>query len=401
MANMPTGSYVGLSSAINDVDGYDVYDIPREFKNESATGFLVCRITFRQTATAITVHNTTDLRGRTPGTASGTAITGGTEFADNQFKIFAVGDNTKIVDLDLVGITTGNTRTIEIPNYDMIIPGGTVAASTDLYYAGGKRLQTTPNGAYILNGSYFFDFYLDATDSYIVNKSPGTNFKLMLFDSDSNQHAVLTGVPDGAVELYYGGVKKFETHDGGVHIYGDSATTSVLNFLGSGGVLLGRWAAGSSALTLQVGTSFENGIIVWENGAVDLHYNNIKTVSTTATGLDTLFANEWTKQQGFNEDTITSSSNAVAWNLTTDQCTLHTLTEHTTISEPTNMQAGSTYHLRVVQAAGVYTLAWNAVFKWGVPGVPAAPAADGDYVVFSFYCDGTNMIGAEFNRTEA
>jgi len=61
MMNMPTGSYNGLSNAINDVDGYDVYDIPREFKEDSATGFLVCRITFRQTASAITVHNTTDL----------------------------------------------------------------------------------------------------------------------------------------------------------------------------------------------------------------------------------------------------------------------------------------------------------------------------------------------------
>jgi len=121
MMNMPTGSYNGLSNAINDVDGFDVYDIPRQFKEESATGFLVCRITFRQTASTITVHNTTDLRGRTPGSASGTSLVAGTEFADNQFKVYNVADDTKIVDMDLSGLTSPSTRTITPADADMTI----------------------------------------------------------------------------------------------------------------------------------------------------------------------------------------------------------------------------------------------------------------------------------------
>jgi len=112
-------------------------------------------------------------------------------------------------------------------------------------------------------------------------------------------------------------------------------------------------------------------------------------------------AAEWSKQQNFNEAAITSSSNSVAWNLDDAQCAVHTLTENTTIAAPTNMNAGGTYVLRVVQAAGVYTLAFNAVFDWGEESAPAAPAASGDVAVFSFYSDGTNMYGGEFVRVEA
>jgi hypothetical protein len=362
------------------------------------------------------VHNTTDLRGRTPGTASGTAITGGTEFADNQFKIFAVGDNTKIVDLDLSNIVTGNTRTIEIPNYDMVIPGGTVAGATVLYYAGLRAFATSSLGVGVYrtaNPAMWLDIQMDSAggaDFYV--KYPGAKYNVYGRNvGDSANNAMIVADPDGAAELYFAGVKKFETNTNGGEITGRLIIRGAVEHI----YLFDTGDADSlDLISIQKTTDtfnirfYDNSEVAYVSafsatlaGATELYFAGAKTVETTATGLDTLFANEWTKQQGFNEDTITSSSNAVAWNLTTDQCTLHTLTEHTTISEPTNMQAGSTYHLRVIQAAGLYTLAWNAVFKWGVPGVPAAPAADGDYVVFSFYCDGTNMIGAEFNRTEA
>jgi len=112
-------------------------------------------------------------------------------------------------------------------------------------------------------------------------------------------------------------------------------------------------------------------------------------------------AREWSTQQNFNEAAITSSGNAVAWDADAAQCALHTLTENTTISAPSNLNAGGTYVLRVVQAAGVYSLAFNAVFKWGAESAPVAPAANGDIIVLTFYSDGTNMYGGEFIREEA
>lgn len=111
-------------------------------------------------------------------------------------------------------------------------------------------------------------------------------------------------------------------------------------------------------------------------------------------------ANEWTRQQNFNELAITSSGNSVAWNLDTAQCAYHNMTQNTTIANPTNKKAGGTYILRVRQSAS-YTLSWNSVFKWGQAPTPAEPAASGDVVIFSFYSDGTNMYGAEVVREEA
>jgi len=116
---------------------------------------------------------------------------------------------------------------------------------------------------------------------------------------------------------------------------------------------------------------------------------------------DRSIAAEWTAQQNFDESAITSTSNATAWDLDTAQCAVHILTEDTTISAPTNMNAGGTYVLRVVQAAGVYTLAWNAVFDWGAQSASAAPSASGDVIIVSFYSDGTTMYAAEFSRVEA
>jgi hypothetical protein len=111
-------------------------------------------------------------------------------------------------------------------------------------------------------------------------------------------------------------------------------------------------------------------------------------------------AREWTKQQNFDEATLTSAA-SVAWDTNTAQCAVLTLGHNATIAAPSNLNAGGTYMLRVVQAAGVYTLAFNAVFKRGAATTPTAPAANGDVVIFSFYSDGTNMYGVEAVREEA
>jgi hypothetical protein len=220
MMNMPSGSYTGLNNAINDVDGYDVYDIPRQFKEDSSTGFLICRITFRQTSSAITVHNTTDLRGRTPGTASGTSLVAGTEFADNQFKLYNVLDITKICDMDLSNITTGNIRTIEIPDADMVIPTGTVAGATVLNFAGSPKFETTTAGVKLLDTQPVFgiwsDFdHADNRNFVIYNDAFGS-----LWFKKSNDkwgdpvaqgHPVLKLSVTGAVELHFAGAKKLET----------------------------------------------------------------------------------------------------------------------------------------------------------------------------------------------
>jgi hypothetical protein len=294
MINLPTGSYLSLSSAINDVDGYDTYSIPAQFSRESSTGMLVCRVTMKYAAAGggtLTVENTTDLRGSTPGTVSGSISFGTTEFPDNTFKIFDNTDDTKEIQFLLDGLTTSTTRVITPADADM------------------KILSSTNHD--------------DLTDG-----------------GDTTLHD-------------HDGISENTTHrssNGSDHGYIDQDVTS------------------GASPTLK-GTNFD--------------------------------AAEWTEQQGFNETAITSTSNSVAWDLDSNQTARHTLTENTTFAAPTNQQQGTTYYLRVIQAAGLYTIAWNSVFKWGEASTPAAPAASGDEVLFAFYSDGTNMIAVEANRQEA
>jgi hypothetical protein len=246
------------------------------------------------------VHNTTDLRGRTPGTASGTSIGGDTEFADNQFQIFNILDNTKIFDFDLDAITTGNTRTATVPDANI-------------------TMLTTPKHDNLTDGG-----------------ETTLHFHNALKD-DGQLGALYT--KDAAFVANFGGVPKLQTVNGGAVVIG-------------------------------------------------------KLVSDDTDG------NEWTSAQNFDETALTSTSNAVAWDVESNQDAVHTLTEHTTVSAPSNLKAGGFYSLRVIQAAGAYTLAWNAVFKFGSAN-PDEPAANGDVVIYSFRSDGTNLYGVDAVREEA
>lgn len=142
MCNLPNGSYVGGGNAIIDADGYDVTNIPHEFAHDSTTGFLICRLTCHQTPSGTWILvNTTDLRGAVVGAAAGAGTTGAaiTDFADNQFTVYSVADDTKIVDFDLSTLTTGNTRTITPANADMTLLSTT--QYTDLTDSGDTTLH--------------------------------------------------------------------------------------------------------------------------------------------------------------------------------------------------------------------------------------------------------------------
>ena len=205
---------------------------------------------------------------------------------------------------------------------------------------------------------------------------------------DNTHHYLGT---DGDLDIYhtgaYGGI---DNDTGGLYI--DGATGESIFFRN----------ASTLAITIgsdQVTTFVKHVVGPSSDPTTDYQYANKNYCDTYFGELAT--AKEWTAQQNFNELAITSSSNATAWNTDTAQCAVHTLTENTTISAPSNLNAGGHYTLRVVQAAGVYTLAFNAVFKWGEATTPVAPAANGDVVIFSFYSDGTNMYGVDAVRVEA
>jgi len=148
MINMPSGSYGNNSGgrAINDDEDYVDYSIPNDFRG---TGFLIAAITVSRAGSTITIQNTADLRGLYPSTsAGGGGPLGGTEFADNVFRIQDEGDTTKQIAFEGSTITTGNTRTITVPDTDVDL-GNIAINASDITTIEGE--QTTQNAAIALN----------------------------------------------------------------------------------------------------------------------------------------------------------------------------------------------------------------------------------------------------------
>lgn len=122
--NLPTGSYNVLSDALQDVDGFDVYDMPREWSIESSTGFYTCRITLKHSNVGggtWTHISTTDLRRVGPFGVTGGVGATITDFSDGQFSVFYALDNTAGVVFDCSGITTGNFRSVAWPDEDITV----------------------------------------------------------------------------------------------------------------------------------------------------------------------------------------------------------------------------------------------------------------------------------------
>ena len=104
-------------------------------------------------------------------------------------------------------------------------------------------------------------------------------------------------------------------------------------------------------------------------------------------------AQEYTATQNFNATTLTSTTNAVAWDASANQVVSHTLTENTTFSAPTNLVDGAFYSLAIIQDSGAsgYTVAFNAVFKFigGTAPTWTTTASARDYI--SFRSNGANL----------
>lgn len=100
----------------------------------------------------------------------------------------------------------------------------------------------------------------------------------------------------------------------------------------------------------------------------------------------------WTKQQYFGEATLTDAVNIV-WVLDDAQTAKVTLQGNRTLDNPTTMQAGGTYLLRIIQdATGGRTLAYGTAYKFpnGLAPTLTTPANAVD--LLSCVSDGTSMF---------
>lgn len=104
--------------------------------------------------------------------------------------------------------------------------------------------------------------------------------------------------------------------------------------------------------------------------------------------------NNWTAQQYFATQTITSSLGVLDWDLNTEQVAVTTLTEDTTLNAPTNQQNGGQYRLLVIQnGTGGWALNFNGVYVPAVSGgsLPTIATGVSEYTLLNFDSDGTNM----------
>lgn len=109
--------------------------------------------------------------------------------------------------------------------------------------------------------------------------------------------------------------------------------------------------------------------------------------------VNTANVNSWTGQQYFAQQTLTDGVN-ISWNLNTQQTAVVTLAGNRTLDNPTNMVAGGTYILRVVQdGTGSRTLAYGANYLWPGGTAPTLSTAANAVDILTFVSDGTNMYG--------
>lgn len=171
-------------------------------------------------------------------------------------------------------------------------------------------------------------------------------------------------------------------------------------------------ATGAGAFAYETGATLRTSIGVGTSDspqftAVNIGHATDTTITRSAAGViqvegDTIAmlgtAQEWTARQNFNETSLTSTTNAVAWDVSSNQVVSHTLTENTTVSAPTNAPAGSFVAFRAIQdsSGGAYTLGWNAVFKFAGGTAPTMTATNGAVDVYVFWSDGTNLYSVGY-----
>ena len=107
-------------------------------------------------------------------------------------------------------------------------------------------------------------------------------------------------------------------------------------------------------------------------------------------------AHVWAKAQSYGEGTLTDQA-SIAWDVEADPVAKVTLDGNRTLTNPTNMTAGATYILRVIQdgVTGGRTLAYGSAYLFPGGTAPTLSTAVSAVDILTFYCDGTYLYGVE------
>lgn len=248
----------------------------------------------------------------------------------NDLDIYHDGSNSRIVDTGTGNfiISSNQLQVNNAANTEVqakFIENGPV----ELYHNGNKKLETgqygvivtgtlgasnvdlDDNAKAIFGTSQDFEIYHDGTKSRLHSASHAISIRsggvFGVFNGDGTEEMILA-TPDGAVELYYDDSKKVETYSSGIKLNGTSNTW----IQDSGKLICG---AGSDLQVYHDGTSSyidnntnhlyirnnvdddddgniyiqaksgENGIIVQDDGPVQLYHDNTQRLATSNDGV--------------------------------------------------------------------------------------------------------------------
>lgn len=104
-------------------------------------------------------------------------------------------------------------------------------------------------------------------------------------------------------------------------------------------------------------------------------------------------------QAGFQSQSITSSSSHIAWDANAAQNAKHTLTENTTLDNPTNTLEGMVYVVTFTQhASSPKTLSFGTMYKFPGGAIPALTAANSAVDKLVCQKDGSNLSCVMINN---
>jgi len=162
--------------------------------------------------------------------------------------------------------------------------------------------------------------------------------------------------------------------------------------IGSGGASATLTTSGTYDLVLDTNKGSNSGNITITDGA-----NGDIDLTTNGTGKIKFNDLAYIPQQA-----ITSSSNAVAWDVQAKPNAYHLTTENTTFSAPTNAVEGAFICLEI-NFDGSHTIGWNTIFEFAASTEPTETATNGKTDIHVFRYNGAiwQEVGRTMNLSES
>ena len=162
--------------------------------------------------------------------------------------------------------------------------------------------------------------------------------------------------------------------------------------IGSGGASATLTTSGTYDLVLDTNKGTNSGNITITDGA-----NGDIDLTTNGTGKIKFNDLAYIPQQA-----LTSSSNAVAWDVQAKPNAYHLTTENTTFSAPTNAVEGAFICLEI-NFDGSHTIGWNTIFEFAASTEPTETATNGKTDIHVFRYNGAiwQEVGRTMNLNES